>query len=135
MGLCAARASHDRNVQMNVLYVEWGDDRILFDTGFGFGNNETAGWLLNQLETEGISRDSITKVLISHGHLDHVSGLIVDPESGAAFPNAEVYISQARLLDLFPAACYLLPVVHVCGFGLSTEELSVVLADVVCVRP
>ena len=85
-------------VQNNMLFVEWGDDRILFDAGNGFLRPDTAGWLFNQLATEGIERDSITQILINHGHFDHVAGLVIDADSDElAFPNADIYISQVLL--------------------------------------
>ena len=88
-------------MQNNMLYVEWAGEHILFDTGNGFTGGDTAGWLFEQLEAEGIDRHSIDKIFINHGHFDHVSGLIEDTEaSGSAFPNADIYISQVRFGNL-----------------------------------
>jgi glyoxylase-like metal-dependent hydrolase (beta-lactamase superfamily II) len=49
------------------------------------------GQLPANLDTAGIDPKSIDTVIISHMHLDHVSGLRT-AEGGLAFPNAEVLV-------------------------------------------
>lgn len=63
----------------HTLIVDTGRERILVDCGWGekfgptFGN---FGKLEANLQRAGISLDSIDLVVLSHGHLDHIGGLI-----------------------------------------------------------
>jgi glyoxylase-like metal-dependent hydrolase (beta-lactamase superfamily II) len=48
-----------------------------------------------QLEREGIERESISTVLLTHGHYDHLGGLLASYETlEPAFPNATVYMTR-----------------------------------------
>ena len=49
-------------------YIEDGDEKILFDTGY-------SGIFMKNAELLNINLDSIHKVVISHGHNDHTGGL------------------------------------------------------------
>eukprot|EP00892_Ulva_mutabilis_P001414 jgi/Ulvmu1/11273/UM073_0045.1 len=81
----------------NILYLETETDRILFDTGNGpdsaFG---VEGQLISNLEAQGIPRESITRVLLSHAHSDHIGGLLLDGNSTLAFPSATIHISRVE---------------------------------------
>jgi glyoxylase-like metal-dependent hydrolase (beta-lactamase superfamily II) len=75
----------------NMLVVDTGRERILVDTGFGeqlgpsFGSYPRLG---ANLSRAGITPESIDLVVTSHGHLDHIGGLVT--KSGAlAFPKAQ----------------------------------------------
>jgi glyoxylase-like metal-dependent hydrolase (beta-lactamase superfamily II) len=75
----------------NPLVVDTGRQRILVDTGFGeklgpsFGNFPA---LEKNMRRAGITPESIDLVAISHGHLDHIGGLVT--KSGAlSFPKAQ----------------------------------------------
>jgi len=75
----------------NMLVVDTGRERILVDTGFGEKRGPSFGsfpGLEANLRRAGITPESIDLVVISHGHLDHIGGLVT--KSGAlAFPNAQ----------------------------------------------
>lgn len=74
----------------NVIVLDAGDRRVLFDTGNGAG----AGLLVETLGIIGLSADTITDVLISHIHPDHVGGASSD--AGVSFPNATYHIGETE---------------------------------------
>jgi glyoxylase-like metal-dependent hydrolase (beta-lactamase superfamily II) len=78
-------------VTNNMLVVDTGRERILVDTGFGEQRGPSFGSfprLEANLRRAGITPESIDLVVISHGHLDHIGGLVT--KSGVlAFPNAQ----------------------------------------------
>lgn len=74
------------------LLVDTGTHKVLIDTGGGIPMPDT-GLLLENLAKEGITPDDIDYVIISHGHPDHIGGL-VDAEDKPAFPNARYVISK-----------------------------------------
>ncbi|MEM9737137.1 MAG: MBL fold metallo-hydrolase, partial [Pseudomonadota bacterium] len=83
-------------LEQNILVVDAGDRRILFDTGMGksqmFG--PTPGKLMPSLAAAGIEATSITDIVCTHGHCDHVWGIMTD-DGQRIFPNAQIWISQA----------------------------------------
>jgi glyoxylase-like metal-dependent hydrolase (beta-lactamase superfamily II) len=85
-------------VTSNPLVVDTGRQRILVDTGFGeklgpsFGNFPA---LEENVRRAGITPESIDLVAVSHGHLDHIGGLVT--KSGAlAFPKAQFVFVDAE---------------------------------------
>ncbi|SIT54873.1 putative Lactamase [Mesorhizobium prunaredense] len=74
----------------NLLVVDTPTDRVLVDTGFGDVLGPGSGrfpYLVPNLARAGIAPESITVVIISHIHLDHVAGVVT--KSGShVFPNA-----------------------------------------------
>jgi glyoxylase-like metal-dependent hydrolase (beta-lactamase superfamily II) len=77
-------------LEIHPLLVRNGARTMLFDTGLGAGK----GQLMQSLKTAGVDPASITDVMISHGHGDHVGGL--DADGGLAFPNAAIRMSEAE---------------------------------------
>jgi glyoxylase-like metal-dependent hydrolase (beta-lactamase superfamily II) len=77
----------------NVIFARIGAERVLFDTGNGeFGGTGT-GKLLENMRKAGIDPQSVTAVVISHFHGDHINGL--RNKAGAiAFPNARIFVPQ-----------------------------------------
>ena len=72
-----------------------GDDIILVDTGSGTKFQPTAGKLLENLKAAGIDPATVTKVILTHGHPDHVWGT-TDASGAFYFPNAAYYVGAAE---------------------------------------
>jgi glyoxylase-like metal-dependent hydrolase (beta-lactamase superfamily II) len=81
-------------LEIHPLLVRNGDRTMLFDTGLGDGK----GQLMQSLRTAGVDPAAITDVLISHGHGDHVGGLVAN--GALAFPNATIRMSEAEWASL-----------------------------------
>jgi glyoxylase-like metal-dependent hydrolase (beta-lactamase superfamily II) len=66
-------------VTSNPLVVDTGRQRILVDTGFGEKLGPSFGSfpaLEENMRRAGITPESIDLVVVSHGHLDHIGGLV-----------------------------------------------------------
>jgi hypothetical protein len=86
----------DMNIELNSFVVNSNDKMVLFDTGLGASKmfGPKGGLLAKSLSDAGIKREDINAVVISHGHIDHIGG-IVDESGALMYPNAQVYMSQA----------------------------------------
>jgi glyoxylase-like metal-dependent hydrolase (beta-lactamase superfamily II) len=69
---------------MNILVVDTGTHRVLVDTGNG---PIKESHLLEGMAEAGIAPDSIDTVILTHGHPDHIGG-IVDAEGELLYPDA-----------------------------------------------
>jgi glyoxylase-like metal-dependent hydrolase (beta-lactamase superfamily II) len=56
----------------------------------------TAGKLAENMETAGIDRKAVTKVVITHAHPDHLWGTLDDFDNAPMFPNASYVIAAAE---------------------------------------
>lgn len=95
------RALHRRHVDeliLNnlILYIDMDGEGVLFDGGFG--PSETpfgSGRLFELLAGEGISMESIKHILVTHGHVDHIAGLVEGLDSfKPAFTEATIHMSR-----------------------------------------
>ncbi len=64
---------------LNVMVARNGDQTILIDAGLGgqFSGFPRAGQFPQRLQSAGIPLESVTDVIITHMHMDHVGGLLV----------------------------------------------------------
>jgi glyoxylase-like metal-dependent hydrolase (beta-lactamase superfamily II) len=74
------------------LLVHAGTHVLLFDTGAGGFFGAIAGKLPESMAAAGEKPASVTDIFISHGHGDHIGGLVT-PTGALAFPNAAIHIS------------------------------------------
>jgi glyoxylase-like metal-dependent hydrolase (beta-lactamase superfamily II) len=81
----------------NVTLVRTPAETILIDVGAGPHYMPGAGMLAENLEAAGIDRTSITKVVFTHAHPDHLWGVLDDFDDAPMFPNASYVISTAEL--------------------------------------
>ncbi|HEY0594873.1 MBL fold metallo-hydrolase [Sphingopyxis sp.] len=85
---------------LNILVVRSGDQVILVDAGLGMDPNlklEKAGRLVQRLEAAGIPLASITDVVVTHMHMDHIGGLIIEGTHERLRPDLRVHVAAAEV--------------------------------------
>jgi glyoxylase-like metal-dependent hydrolase (beta-lactamase superfamily II) len=83
-------------LQQNSPIVNTGDKLILFDTGMGTSKmfGDATGRQQKSMKEAGIKAEDIDAVVFSHGHIDHIGG-VVDNDNKVLFPNAQFYIAES----------------------------------------
>ena len=72
------------------------DDRvILFDAGAGPAFMPSAGSLSESLDAAGVAPEAVTDVVFTHGHPDHLWG-VLDDFDDLVFPNARYHMGQVE---------------------------------------
>jgi len=74
--------------EVNVALVKAGDATVLIDTGAGPDFMSGLGKHADALEAAGIAADSVTHVIFTHAHADHLWGVIDPLDGGTRFPKA-----------------------------------------------
>jgi len=87
-------------ISVNAFAVQSAEGTILIDAGTGPALGTHAGQLGRSLATVGIDPQDVSKVLLTHAHVDHASGL-VDANGSRVFPNAMVFANEEEVAFWF----------------------------------
>ncbi|MGE2716086.1 MBL fold metallo-hydrolase [Mycolicibacterium litorale] len=89
---------------LNVVVVRSGDRTILVDAGLGveFPDFPRAGQTAARLEAAGIDLASVTDVVLTHLHMDHVGGLLTEGLKARLRPDLRVHLA-AREAEFWTA--------------------------------
>jgi glyoxylase-like metal-dependent hydrolase (beta-lactamase superfamily II) len=84
---------------LNEVVVRSGGRTILIDSGIGMDpglNLPRAGKLVRRLAAAGIDLPSVTDVVLTHMHMDHVGGLLVDGVRDRLRPDLRIHVAAAE---------------------------------------
>jgi glyoxylase-like metal-dependent hydrolase (beta-lactamase superfamily II) len=83
---------------LNVVVVRSGGRTILIDAGMGmeFPDLPRVGRLVQRLEAASIDLASVTDVVLTHMHMDHCGGLLVDGVRDRLRPDLRVHLAAAE---------------------------------------
>lgn len=81
---------------LNAVVVRSGARTILIDAGIGADpglNLPRAGRLTQRLESAGVDLASVTDVVLTHMHMDHIGGLLVDGVREKLRPDLRIHVA------------------------------------------
>src|SRR5262245_50060589 len=84
---------------LNAVVVRSGGRTILIDAGIGSDpglNLPRAGRLVQRLEAAGVDLGSVTDVVLTHMHMDHIGGLLVNGVKDQLRPDLRVHLAAAE---------------------------------------
>lgn len=84
-----------REPPCNLTLYRDGENTVLFDAGSGAGFMPSAGKIMDSLEAVGVAPEDVTHLVMTHGHPDHIWGLLDDFDD-PAFPDAAHLIGGAE---------------------------------------
>ncbi|MDB5533978.1 MAG: beta-lactamase [Hyphomicrobiales bacterium] len=85
---------------LNVVVVRSGGQTILIDAGLGSDPDlhlPRAGQLIKRLEAAGIDLASVTDVVLTHMHMDHIGGLLVEGVKDQLRPDLRIHVAAAEV--------------------------------------
>src|SRR5215510_8527100 len=84
---------------LNAVVVRSQGQTLLIDAGIGMDpglNLPRAGRLVQRLEAAGIDLASVTDVVLTHMHMDHIGGLLVDGVKDRLRPDLRIHLASAE---------------------------------------
>ena len=84
---------------MNVVVVRSSGRTVLIDAGIGqeYPNFPRAGRLAQRLDASGIDPASVTDVVLTHMHMDHVGGLLGNGLKDRLRPDVPIHVAAAEV--------------------------------------
>jgi glyoxylase-like metal-dependent hydrolase (beta-lactamase superfamily II) len=83
---------------LNAVVVRSGGQTVLIDAGIGDAYPDfRAGQLALRMEAAGIDPASVTDVVLTHMHMDHVGGLLADGLKDRLRPEVPIHMAAAEL--------------------------------------
>lgn len=85
---------------LNVVLVRSCGQTILVDAGLGLDpdlNLPRAGQLIKRLAAAGVDLESVTDVALTHMHMDHVGGLLIDGVKERLRPDLRIHVAAAEV--------------------------------------
>jgi glyoxylase-like metal-dependent hydrolase (beta-lactamase superfamily II) len=85
---------------LNAMLVRSADHTILIDAGLGTDPDlhlPRAGQLIGRLGAAGIDLAEVTDVVITHMHMDHIGGLLLDGIKERLNPNLQIHIAASEV--------------------------------------
>ena len=85
---------------LNAMVVRSGEQTILIDAGLGTDpdlNLPRAGQLVRRLGAAGVDLAEITDVVITHMHMDHIGGLLVDEVKNRLRPDVRIHVAATEV--------------------------------------
>jgi glyoxylase-like metal-dependent hydrolase (beta-lactamase superfamily II) len=85
---------------LNAVVVRSGGKTILIDAGLGSDPDlhlPRAGQLIRRLDAAGIDLESVTDVILTHMHMDHVGGLLIDGVKDRLRPDLQIHVAAAEV--------------------------------------
>ena len=85
---------------LNAVMVRSGDKTILIDAGLGSDPDlhlPRAGQLIKRLEAAGIDLSAVTDLVLTHMHMDHIGGLLVDGVKQRLRKDLRIHVAAAEV--------------------------------------